>query len=115
AAPPDPASPDVAFNGQTAEAIRPAPYVTDDAAIAAAAESIAALEARLEATIGSAKAQLAAADREIAALTAQLAEAKRALAALAREKAEAEAEIAVQIKRAEDWRKEFYTSNRMLI
>jgi glycosyltransferase involved in cell wall biosynthesis len=61
---------------------RPAPYVTDDAAIDAAAADIAALGERIASAIGTAKGHLSAADTEIAALRQQLAAAVGEIAVL---------------------------------
>lgn len=108
---------------------RPAPFVIDDAAIAAAAAEIATLGARVETAIGSAKQQfadadgqravllehVAAAEADAALMRQQHAAAEGAKAALAREKAAADAEVSVQWTRAEEWRKDFYASNRILI
>jgi hypothetical protein len=94
---------------------RPAPYVIDDAAIAAAAAEIATLQSRIEAATGTVKERLSAARAEIASLQQRLADAEKASAALIHGKVAAEAEIAAQSQKAETWRKDFYASNRALI
>jgi len=60
---------------------RPAPYVIDDAAIAAAAAEIATLQSRIEAATGTVKERLSAARAEIASLQQRLADAEKASAA----------------------------------
>jgi glycosyltransferase involved in cell wall biosynthesis len=111
-----------AGRGADAVVTRAAPYVTDDATIAAAAQDIAGLAARVGSAVGAAKRRISAADAEIAALREQGAAAQAEIASLHQRLAASEREIALLRRQraeaeaaTESWRQDFNTSNRMLI